>query len=159
MARLISIMLLCLGLAGCGELVNSGNWPSNRTLGIAGGSLALDQIELTVPGNALGHSTTFKIIDIDEEAPLEGALGPVYRIHPEGVQELDATVTWYITVDDLPGGVYFIDLAVARAEDGADGMEWVPLAAPFLDPIAGVVRGHTDRTGVFALIQNIDIEP
>lgn len=40
MTRPITILVLSLVLAGCGgELVSSGNWPSNRTLGETGDSV------------------------------------------------------------------------------------------------------------------------
>lgn len=153
MTRPITILVLSLVLAGCGgELVSSGNWPSNRTLGEAGGTVSLDNVEMTVPANVLDRSTTFRIIDLEEEAPLEGALGPVYRIYPDDVPNFDARLTWHITIDDLPDGVFFVELAVACA----DGGEWIPLAAPFLDPVAGVVGGRIDRTGTFTLVQVVE---
>lgn len=150
MQRSLPISILCLALFGCGELETSDSLTSNRTLGQRGGSLSLDDLTLTIPVDVLAEPVTFQMTL--EEAPSPGPMGLVYRISPDDVPALDAIMTWRIGVDDMPDGVYFVDLALARAE----GDEWIPLEGRVVDPVSAVVRGRTHLTGLFTLIQMVD---
>lgn len=148
MLRFLIVLSLSLLLAGCdGELVSADTWPSNRTIGGEGGSLSLRELLVTIQQGVLDEAISFRVTE--EEALIPGGLGVTYRVHPDDLTGLEVMMTWRIRIEDLPQGVYFVDLAVARAEGG----EWVPLADTSPDPVAGQVSGVTDGTGVFTLIQ------
>jgi hypothetical protein len=148
MLRALIAISLSLALFSCdGELVTADTWPSNRTIDREGGSLYLRELLVTIPRDAISDGAiTFRITE--EEIWIPGALSAAYRVLPEGISDLKALLTWRIHIEDLPQGVYFVDLAVARAVDG----EWVPLADTSPDPITGQVSGATTKTGIFALI-------
>ena len=150
MSRFLFLLLMCCLLSACGQLVDADNWTSNRTLASGGGSLSLGRVVFSVPQGVLDEQVTLRITA--EEVTVPGALGTAYRVHPNDLPGLHATVTWHYEIGDLPDGVYFVELAVARL----GGDSWVPLSGRHVDPVAGIVRGETDSTGVFALFQLSD---
>lgn len=147
---LLILVLVALSQASCGDLVDLDSWPSNRTFTEGGGGMVqLDRLTLTIGRDGVPSGTHVRIVQADDSKVPVGALAESYEILLEGAPRFaDAYVAFAFDLEELPEGVYYVHLVLAKAEGGT----WVPLSS-LQDPISGLVKAPVSEPGVYGLIQ------
>jgi hypothetical protein len=155
--RLLLATLLLV--ASCGELVHPDTYQGNRTIGPGGGVIDLDRLRVGIPADILGRDLTFRLEEVDGAELPGGALGPAYRLLPAelpgSLMIAGLRVTYRFDLEEVPPGIYYVELAVARLE----GDEWRPLDALSWDPLAGEITGYSPGSGVFSLVAEPAVTP
>lgn len=146
-----SIWALLLGLwllPACDELVDAEGWPSNRTLDENGGTVALDRVSVEVYRSSAREGTNLRLEEADPATVPSGAVAEAYTLILSGAPDFElAAITYRIDVEELPDSIYFVDLTLARAEEG----EWVPLETT-LDPVHGIMIAQLYLPGTYAIV-------
>lgn len=147
---LLVLALVALSQASCGDLVDLDSWPSNRTFTEGGGGIVqLDRFTLTIGREGVPYGTHVRIVEADDSKVPAGALAESYEILMDGAPEFsDAYVTYSFDLEELPEGIYYVHLILAKAEGG----KWVPLPS-LQDPISGLMKAPLSAPGVYGLIQ------
>lgn len=148
------VLLGALVLSACSELVDAESWTSNRTFETWGGTVALDRLSVDVlgEGEVLGagvpSGTHIRIVEADSKEVPSGALAESYSILLSGAKRLgSAQAVYQLDMEELPEGVYFVDVVLARVEAG----EWEPIPS-MVDPIAGQIEATIHDAGTYSVI-------
>jgi hypothetical protein len=152
--RRIFGLLSCGVFAACGSSSSPSDGGVNRdaspnaqtaakTIGAAGGTLALGPVALTVPSGAVAADTEFKITELSRAVQLPAgarAISKIYRLEPATTFAQPIRVVLSVDRAQVPARTGPLDgLLLLRAPSGTDDFE--PIGAASLD--AMMIEGET----------------
>ncbi|HVU52820.1 MAG TPA: hypothetical protein VHL80_19195 [Polyangia bacterium] len=117
-------------------------------IGPEGGVDALGTFSITIAAGALTHDTPITIQQI--EAPVEGAVGPVYEVGPTGTLFLTPAAVLLSYGDLELGGVDPNSLRVATFAGG----RWTPVPS-FVNPVVRVVSAQITHLSPWTLVSTV----
>ncbi len=146
MMRILPLVALILG--SCDDLADLESWTSNRTFEDGGGEVQLDRCTLVVGRSGVPVGTHIRIVDAQPAQTPEGGLAQAYSVLVDGTTQLvDSYLVYQFDLEEVPEGLYFVDLVLAQADAG----QWNVLPS-VQDPISGNVTAKVTKPGVYSLI-------